>query len=244
MSRTCWATTCSTAHGARPPVSRREPSTAFYHKVTRAIRAVDPEHVTFSQPSITTGSSPAPIDVGARTTLVGTRNGALSWQASCGSFVGTECAAALVSAFTASDGYAAQLTTDAGPSMTPDDRRAFRELADAHMVPWLTAGSSDASVSSTAPARPYPYAVAGTPARYGVDPSGTSFDLKYSTRSPSGATGHNPGDTLVHLPPSVYPNGYLVSATGARVLSPPDAEWLRLANRRHADTVNVSVRPA
>ena len=83
-------------------------------KVTRAIRAVDPEHVTFSQPPITTDSSPAPIDVGVRTTLVGARNGALSWQASCGSFVGTECAPALVSAFTASDVYAAQLATDAG----------------------------------------------------------------------------------------------------------------------------------
>ena len=51
-------------------------------------------------------------------------------------------------------------------------------------------------------------------------------------------------DTEVELPALRYPTGYTARVSGARVLSAPDANLLRLENARATATVTVIVAPA
>lgn len=86
-------------------------------------------------------------------------------------------------------------------------------------------------------ARVYPRAVAGTPTSYGFNPRTGRFHLAYTTRSGS----HGP--TVISVPNTVhYPNGYRVSATGARVTRKA-ADQVQLANKPGAREVTVSLTP-
>lgn len=91
--------------------------------------------------------------------------------------------------------------------------------------------------------RPYPKLIAGTPEAWSYDPATDGFTLSYSTR-PVGAGLRHRADTEIELPALRYATGYVVKVAGARVLSAPDANLLRLGNRPGAATVELTVTAA
>ncbi len=97
---------------------------------------------------------------------------------------------------------------------------------------------SDGRLRSTARvlAETYPQAIAGVPESMSFDPSSGAFKLTYT---PS-RTGRAP--TVVFVPTAIhYPQGYCVRASGAKVISHPGAELLRLSNLASATSVHVSL---
>ncbi len=97
-------------------------------------------------------------------------------------------------------------------------RRPVGGLARAVAVPyaWATAGSPGPQAYRR-PTRTYRY-------RYRVDPA---------VRAP----------TLISVPPYMYPSGYRVQITGARITSPANASMLTVRARPHAVTVSILIRP-
>jgi len=93
-------------------------------------------------------------------------------------------------------------------------------------------------------AEPYPRVVAGTPASYSFDLVTHTFRFAYSTRGPSGRSFTSGSCTAVVIPAFQFPDGYVVTAQGARVTSAPGAGVLTLAQLGHAASVTVEVRPA
>jgi endoglycosylceramidase len=90
--------------------------------------------------------------------------------------------------------------------------------------------------------RPYPQAVAGTPERWSFDPSTHVFDLEYSLK-PAGRRRPTYTPTEVWVPRRQYPKGYTVKAAGARVVSRPNSQLLRLRAKKSAGKVTVQVTP-
>jgi endoglycosylceramidase len=93
-------------------------------------------------------------------------------------------------------------------------------------------------------AEPYARIVSGTPSSYSFDPATRSFTFAYSTTSPDGRPFAGGSCTAVVVPPVQYPHGYVVSVTGARVTSGPDAGVLTVAQDADARSVDIGVRPA
>jgi endoglycosylceramidase len=91
--------------------------------------------------------------------------------------------------------------------------------------------------------RAYPQAVAGTPREFRFHPSTGVFNLRYSTSVPAGYRLARSVRTVVFLPRIHYPDGYRVSVTGARVVSPPGSRRLQLERFQGAATVRVTVLP-
>jgi endoglycosylceramidase len=90
--------------------------------------------------------------------------------------------------------------------------------------------------------RPYPQAIAGTPIAWKYDTSSRIFTFTYST-VPAGHRLAVSARTLVFVPRLVYPAGYTVRVTGGRARSRTNAQLLKIANRRGAETVTVKVVP-
>ena len=91
--------------------------------------------------------------------------------------------------------------------------------------------------------RPYPMAVAGTPAGYSYDRDSNTFALSYSTRAPGGRRLPRAVQTTVFVPRLHYPRGYVVRVTGARVTSAPRSRYLLLQRLPGAGSVSVQVTP-
>jgi endoglycosylceramidase len=92
--------------------------------------------------------------------------------------------------------------------------------------------------------RPYPQAVAGTPLSYAFDAAKRTFTLKWATRRANGKGSFGRGAvTEVRVPSRQYPFGYVVEATGAKVVSKPQAPVLRLAAKARAATPSVTITP-
>jgi len=87
--------------------------------------------------------------------------------------------------------------------------------------------------------RPHPLAVAGTPQSWTYDPGNGSFVLRFSTRGAAGRLGSN--ETVVWVPPMSYPHGYGAKASGARIVSAPNASPLVLRTRPGARSVTLVI---
>ena len=165
----------------------------------------------------------------------------------------------------------ALLLTEFGASNDLDDIGRIVQLADEHMASWqywhycacddpTTSGPGVQAVVIDAAKpprkknvkwrklkvldRPYPQAVAGTPKSYSFDPNTAQFELAYSTKSAGGEQLPRGLATIVYIPRSHYPDGYDVQADGARVISAPDARYLKLRRRSGSQQVTVAVTPA
>jgi len=146
----------------------------------------------------------------------------------------------------------------------------MRERADRDMVPWLEwsycachsptdtgqpgivvdprkppRGSNLVTRTLRALVEPYPQLIAGTPLSWSYDAGTRTFRLRYSTRR---ANGHRafPGGSVteVALPALVYGGRYRVRLTGGRVVSGRGSPLLRIASRRGARRITVTVAPA
>lgn len=92
--------------------------------------------------------------------------------------------------------------------------------------------------------RPYPRAVAGTPLRWGYDPTSREFELVYRAAPPEGATLASASlETEVFVPRRQYPQGYRALATGARIVSLAGAPVLRLVTNPGTAEVTVRITP-
>jgi endoglycosylceramidase len=83
---------------------------------------------------------------------------------------------------------------------------------------------------------PYPWATAGTPGGQSFYRPAQTYRYRYTVAPKI----HAP--TEIEIPPYIYPLGYTVKASGARVVSKAGASLLVLAADRRAKTVSVTVR--
>jgi len=91
--------------------------------------------------------------------------------------------------------------------------------------------------------RPYPQAVAGTPASYSYDRASNTFKLDYSTKDPAGKRLPRRVKTVVYVPRIHYRHGYSVKVKGARVVSRKRARHLVLQRGKRARSVQITVTP-
>ncbi len=93
----------------------------------------------------------------------------------------------------------------------------------------------------TALTRVYPRKVGGTPVSFFYDPDTKIFDLTYATRLPDGKTADV--HTEVFVPPSLYPNGYVVKVKGGQAVSEAGDAQLEILADKDVKTVAVQVKP-
>jgi endoglycosylceramidase len=89
--------------------------------------------------------------------------------------------------------------------------------------------------------RPYPAAIAGTPINIGFDPAKQIFRLEY--RGTGVDSTLRSQETVVVMPTSLYPKGYRVEVSGAKVASLKGAKFLQLISEGEKNKVTVSVSP-
>jgi endoglycosylceramidase len=152
-----------------------------------------------------------------------------------------------------------------GDSENRVDNALMVDLAGERFLSWTywqynTTGASvspgllldDAKPGSEANARterldalvvPYPQAIAGTPERYHFDRDTRTMTLTYGTR-PVTERPRCTAPTTISIPARVYPRGYRVEVSGARVVSARGAAWLQLRSLANAKEVRVTVSPA
>jgi endoglycosylceramidase len=89
--------------------------------------------------------------------------------------------------------------------------------------------------------RPYPAAIAGTPINIGFDPAKQIFRLEY--RGTGVDSTLRSQETVIVMPTSLYPKGYRVEVSGAKVTSLKGAKFLQLISEGEKNKVTVSVSP-
>lgn len=222
--------------------------------VVGAIRAADPAHVVFVEPTVLS-------DFGAAQTLGITHplrfgNLGLAFHPYGGADAFAQVLDERARMRTGQPGGPAAYANEFGA--TPDARAnaAAAALAERSFVSWSywsglqlhdPTGQVDEALAdertrrpypgqARALARAYPAATAGTPLRQAFRPRSGRFAYAYrvdrAVRAP----------TLVMLPRRAYPRGYRVDVSGATVTSRRDARLLALQARRHARTVRLTVR--
>jgi endoglycosylceramidase len=153
----------------------------------------------------------------------------------------------------------ALLMSEFGDLLDPVIIERVANLADRNMVGWTfwsyLRGNGQIIIDPSRPptpdnlhedvldvlVRPYPQAVAGTPTSFFFDRGEHYFTLTYATRLAGGRKLRRSARTEIFVPGRQYPDGYRVRASGARVVSEPDATLLQLANRPGAARVTVLV---
>ena len=103
-------------------------------------------------------------------------------------------------------------------------------------------GDNVVASSAAALTRPYPEVTDGTPRSLGFEPATKTLDYTYDTTTPAGERPRS-GLTSIVVPRAVYPTGYEVAVTGARVVSRRCAPDLVLRADRRARQVHVTVTP-
>ncbi len=152
-------------------------------------------------------------------------------------------------------GGPAWFVSEFGATSSPALVGSFAADANRHLVGWSywswryyrdpTGSADEALVASNGRLRAtarvlsqtYPMAIAGTPVALSFSPESGAFRLAYRPKKGSKAS------TVLFVPTQVhYPNGYCVTASGARVVAGGGTEQLvELANRPTARLVTVRV---
>ncbi len=91
---------------------------------------------------------------------------------------------------------------------------------------------------------PYAQAIAGTPGTYAFNRTTRTMSLTLAARPVPGVKLAKHAETQIFVPQLVYPTGYTVTVSGARVTSSPTSPWVELATLRGAKRVSVTIVPA
>ncbi|MBY8862181.1 cellulase family glycosylhydrolase [Nocardia sp. CA2R105] len=232
------------------PDFTRDTLAVLQAKAMTAIRRVDPRHLLFYEPFVTTDFG-APVRMPNPT---GDPRAGMSFHDYCLGPIRT-CPGNGFDSTRAAD--TAGLVTEFGATQdTALLERVTGSLDDA-MASWMLWSSTQNElpghsqqpptgpdlISPAGPiVRPYPQVVAGTPQGWHFDPGTATFELRYTTARPdSGRPFAGDLRTQVYLPAADYPNGYRVDVHGADVVSAPNAELLQLRTTPGQSAVQLTV---
>jgi endoglycosylceramidase len=244
--------------------------TAFYRRVTNAIRAVDTQHIVWVEPNVLMATVDA-NNLGK----IDDPNIAFSFHVYCPteSEFQTNLLCTPLDDITIATAkrYPAKyrlpwLMTEFGATRDLANLAGDVAKADKFMLGWTEWAYSGNDKTSSSPdgqalvldpsqpptganvltaklktlAEPYPQAVAGTPKSWSF--SGGKFTLTYSTARVDGSGTFPAGAlTSVAVPAIQYPNGYAVTVSGGQVVSAPNASTLQVASNPATGTVTVRV---
>jgi endoglycosylceramidase len=90
---------------------------------------------------------------------------------------------------------------------------------------------------------PYALATAGTPRSWSFDRKTATTSYSYRTSCVGGGSFAPGTQTIIFVPERQYPHGYAVRTYGARVVSGPQAPWLRLTADPGATIVRITITP-
>jgi endoglycosylceramidase len=250
------------------PEFDRVPLGAFMAKATEAIKSVDTNHMIFYEPWIFFGlgeptfePSPGGSQVGmsfhnyyGSNFNVPIQNAQQQLQATGDALMMTEFGASVDPApvvevenladqamlswcyWTYANNTPFQIASTGGLPPTPQQQGIILNLA----LP--RTGSNVNLAVLNAISRPYPQVISGTPELFSFDPKSNRFVLTYSVaESNAEAVDHQ---THVVLPSAQYPNGYVATVSGGRIISEPNARLLRVVPMRgNQKIVGVTVVP-
>ncbi len=224
----------------------------FYAKGTAAVHAIAPAQLVFVEPFVLFNFGQGP------TTIPGAGSGAaLAFHSYALDVAGEEAVVRLAVEAAVRDDVPV-LETEFGATLDPATLTRLTSEADAGLVPWMfwayqriiadpmaPAGSDNlrSEAGLAALVRPHPVAIAGTPTGLAFDPATKIFELTFDRRRPGGGRYSRRLETAVFVPARHYPDGYTVTAKGAKVTSKPCATMLTLRRRPKARQVTVQITP-
>lgn len=163
----------------------------------------------------------------------------------------------------------ALLLTEFGSTSAEGDLDGMVAMADANMVPWLEwsfcrcedptgptedplvinpeeppTGANVGQLALHTLVEPYPQVIAGTPKAWRFERSSGSFTLSYLTKKASKGNFGAGAVAEVAAPATTYPDGYTASASGASVVSAPNAPVVELSADSGAKKISLSITPA
>jgi endoglycosylceramidase len=246
--------------------------TAFYQKVTGAIRTQDASHLVWVEPNVLFSYFDANHLGKVNDPEIG-----FAFHDYCAteSELGRNIACTQLD--TVSFAFALQypkknkvpaLLTEFGATNDVTDLSGVETLADKNMIGWtewaytgndITSSSSSGQTLVTDPSQPptganvntaklktlaevYPQVVAGTPKSYGF--ANGVFTLKYTTAKVSGGLFPTGSETDIAVPAIQYPGGYKVTVSGGHVVSAPNATTLQVVSNGAIATITVTVSAA
>jgi endoglycosylceramidase len=262
--------TCLSADGC--PQLERSDLEPFYARAAAAIRSVDPAHLIFFEPFVLYDFGTSPTHLAFPPGVAGTgmsyHEYGLSPQDMKKVFTltiawsKTHDGALLNTEWSASGGTASSIQTQAADeddALMPWTYWVFDNcdiacvgasyanlLLDPDVPP--TGSNVNAPIADSV-VRDYPIAVAGTPETLSFDPTTRVMNFTWSTArvtSPGsrGRGSFGPGAVTVFATPArIYPHGYTVHATGAKVVTPAGSPTLAVVQVGIVHTVTVTVDP-
>jgi endoglycosylceramidase len=227
----------------------------LYATTTEAIRASDRTHLVFGEPWVL-------FNFGAGPTHIALPGGDAKSGLSFHMYtvdVASEPAVARHAIDWSKQTGGALLATEWGALTDPAAITRQANVLDTALIPWMYWSYDEGLIRDphVAPAgdnvnpdvvgavvRPHPVAVAGTPRTMSYDAATKVFSFSWSTTRASGH-GRFPRHTVTSasVPKLVYPDGYRVEASGAKVTSPPCAPVLTLTTKAGVKSVSVRVLP-
>jgi endoglycosylceramidase len=253
------------------PLFDRGPFSAYYAAMDHAIRSRNATNLVFYEPlvlfnyGIPTSVIPPPGDARLGFAFHDYPLCSAADDAGLGISLDTDCGVESQLTISNAVHYArsrgtALLETEFGATTNEKAIAQSADAYDAAMVPWmfwsydeLVGTNSDGAFTSPPGdnpnqsvldglVRPYPQLIAGTPLRWSYAAATHTFTAAYSTEHASGA-GHFGARAVsrFEVPAVAYPHGYDVKVTGGTVISPANAQVLRIAAARGAASVTVTV---
>jgi endoglycosylceramidase len=220
----------------------------FAQRMTTAIRAVDHDHLVFTEPWVLFNFGQTDTSVNG----FGAPESGLSFHVYALDPAGD--AAAMDHAVAAGARGDALLATEFGAVTDVPTLRRLTDGFDRRLLPWMfwayqfevvpdvsipPGGANVRPQVLDALVRPNPEAVNGTPSSAAFDPDTGDYDFTYSTRRPDGTPADPRDRTSILLPARVYPHGYTVIVAGASVRT--CSTTLVLRNDPSATSVHVHV---
>jgi endoglycosylceramidase len=239
----------------------------FYAKAISAIRSIDRTHMIFIEPfSLFNFGVPTSISIPK-----GTKNIGLAFHQYAQSSLGANNVFNYAIKWS-NQTHGALLNTEfSAISNNPSSITMQTQIADKYLMSWTywifdncdiacspakgTAlllnpykppmGSNiDAPVVDTV-VRPYPILISGTPSGISYNPLNGLFQFSWSSLKVGSSQNFKNGSiTTVIVPKLDYPNGYLVTGSGIKVLSKPCSNQLVVAQTLVSSTLSLTLSPS